>query len=134
VAAEARLSIIETWPDRQKIQKARGKGSGKRMCAVSWSNLLHSFERKLKFSRENDARIVSCVRSHSARCFNIAWNYSFENRSIQIIPRRIRCVSNNISAVINFENIAGAIWIFKSRTPARMQRRANQSNRENSYS
>lgn len=45
VAAEARLSIIETWPDRQKIQKARGKSEGRadeggekgKGCAVSRS-------------------------------------------------------------------------------------------------
>lgn len=49
MTAEARLSIIETWPDRQKIQKAKGGksdgredkgGEGKRMrCFVKFSSL-----------------------------------------------------------------------------------------------
>lgn len=66
MAAEARLSIIETWPDRQKIQKARGKPGGGRKGKDARCLAEHSFplvRAKVRIFQENDIR--TCVHIYS---------------------------------------------------------------------
>lgn len=124
VAAEARLSIIETWPDRQKIQRARGKlgeGAKGKGCAVSRSILFPLFEQKSKFSK----RMTYHVRAFAyAQIYsNVPWNYmralqkKSKNRRLndERIPQQhdnkhileiFLRVKNYFVVIGNFENIA----------------------------
>lgn len=78
MAAEARLSIIETWPDRQKIQKARGKSvvregegeEGKKMRCLAEYPFPSRSSGSRDFPRIHCA--YSCVRSRAARLISIS--------------------------------------------------------------